>query len=320
MKEEINFRKHMQNFFRDNVGRARSQPRDREKNKNNKNKEDEETEEELDIRTRSTTPGRQLLANLKPVGTTKLSSKQTKTISKLASASEDTKNEYNKHFKDFMSTTSSVKRVRSFSQTREKEVEESHKSCKTSDNKDTGKSMYITPTSVKVHRKCPSRKPSFEKKCVEDRAEKENESKELKEDHSNNNNHIRQHREKAPSPTASECSMTSSLSSMSKEYSAINNGAVVEQDNKEVERNQIRRTSSDSSKDVPPPPASKPKCSVDESSSSNYSYYVRIRSRASSKHDAAEGVNLQEEDIKHFQFETFYQKIQSRTQVSQKNL
>ena len=68
MKEEINFRKHMQNFFRDNVSRCRSQPRDRDKSKNNKSKENEENEDELQIRTRATTPGRQLLANLKPVG------------------------------------------------------------------------------------------------------------------------------------------------------------------------------------------------------------------------------------------------------------
>ena len=161
----------MQNFFRDNVGRCRSQPRDREKNKNNKNKETEENEEELEIRTRSTTPGRQLLANLKPVGTTRPSSKQTKTISKLASDSEDTKNEYNKHFKDFMSTTSSVKRVRSFSQSRDKEAEENHKSCKTSDITDTGKNQDTPPpNNVKVLRKCPSFKQIEKRRGAANRA------------------------------------------------------------------------------------------------------------------------------------------------------
>jgi hypothetical protein len=292
-----------------------------------------------------------------------------------------------------MSTTSSVKRVRSFSQTRDKGAEESHKSCKTSDitfiGKDTGAPLNITKVQrkpsfeiLKTNTRKPSfyqeieneskklsRKPSFEQKCVEDRAEIENESKELKEEikttpkkptfeqkcvndkaeikneskelkeeikttpkkpsfeqkyvkdkaemeheskelkdeiktiienleeNRNNNNQIRQEREKVPSPTASECSMVSSLSSISKEYSATTDKPILEQDNKEVERNMVRRTSSDSSKDLPPPPITKPKCSVDESSSSNYSYYVRIRSRASSKHDAAENVITPTEEI-----------------------
>ena len=291
MKEEINFRKHMQNFFKDNVGRCRSQPRDREKTgKDGKEKDNsEEDEDESQLRTRAITPGRQLLLNLKPVGTTRPKKAKVHKQSKLASEPEDTKNEYNKHFKDFMSTTSSVKRVRSFSQTRDKESEEMFKSCKTSDTM-----TNTPPSSVKVTRKYPLRKPSFEKKCVEDRAEKENKSKELKEDNSITVHHLR--KEKAPSPSASECSMTSSLSSMSKDYNGTNDKPILEQDNKEAEQNMVRRTSSDSTKDLPPPPSSKPKCSVDESSSSNYSYYVRIRSRASSKHDTVEGIKSSNDD------------------------
>ena len=291
MKEEINFRKHMQNFFKDNVGRCRSQPRDREKTgKDGKEKDNsEEDEDESQLRTRAITPGRQLLLNLKPVGTTRPKKAKVHKQSKLASEPEDTKNEYNKHFKDFMSTTSSVKRVRSFSQTRDKESEEMFKSCKTSDTM-----TNTPPSSVKVTRKYPLRKPSFEKKCVEDRAEKENKSKELKEDNSITVHHLR--KEKATSPSASECSMTSSLSSMSKDYNGTNDKPILEQDNKEAEQNMVRRTSSDSTKDLPPPPSSKPKCSVDESSSSNYSYYVRIRSRASSKHDTVEGIKSSNDD------------------------
>ena len=306
----------MQNFFHDNVGRCRSQPRDREKNKSNKNTEDEETEEELQRDGRAITPGRSLLLNLKPVGTTRPKKAEVHKQSKLARDSGESKNEYNKHFKSFMSTTTSVKRVRSFSQTRDKEVEETQKYCKTSDiknkenvkevEKDVYESVYDDKTmTVKIVRKSATRKPSFEKKCVEDMAQKENQSKELKEDNVSTDHSVRKEKdpspmkednlsrdhsvrkEKATSPSASECSMASTLSSMSKEYNVISDKPIVEQDNKDVESNRVRRISSDSTKELPPPPTSKPKCSVDESTSSNYDYYVRIRSRASSKHDCA---------------------------------
>ena len=287
MKEEINFRKHMQNFFQSNAGRCQSQPRDRRKKKAIKNEENEESEEEIQLRSRAVTPSRQLIMNLKPVAQSRPKNAKAHIEKQNKSDLNAPKNEYNQHFKSFMSTTSSVKRVRSFSQTRDKDGDENCKSVKTSDNKDSRKDSNTLPTtSVKVNRKIPNRNPSFETKYKEDRDEKENESKELQEDKSNNNNHAKQGR--ASSPTASECSMTSSLSSMSKEYSGANDKPILEQDNKEVERSAVRRTSSANSKDLPPPPASKPKCSMDSSSQSNYSYYVRIRSRASSKHDGAE--------------------------------
>ena len=277
----------MQNFFQSNAGRCQSQPRDRKKKKAIKNEENEESEEDIQLRSRAVTPSRQLIMNLKPVGTSRPKNAKAH-IEKQSNKSDPTapKNEYNQHFKSFMSTTSSVKRVRSFSQTRDKDAEENHKSCKTSDNKD---SNTLPNTSVKVNRKVPNRNPSFEIKYKEDREEKENRSKELTEDAANNNNRAKV---RAPSPTASECSMTSSLSSMSKEYSGANDKPILEQDNKEVERNTVRRTSSASSKDLPPPPSSKPKCSVDSSSQSNYNYYVRIRSRASSKHDGNDEIKL----------------------------
>merc|ERR1712218_185777 len=251
---------------------------DRKKKKAIKSEENEESEEDLQLRSRAVTPSRQLIMNLKPVGTSrpKNAKAHAEKQNKLGTDSIAPKNEYNKHFKDFMSTTSSVKRVRSFSQTRDKEAEEHYKSCKTSDDNATRKDSNTLPTaSVKINRKFPNRTPSFEIKYVEDREEKENNSKELKEYTPNNVNQARPDRD--PSPNASECSMTSSLSSMSKDYNGANDKPVHEQDNKEVERNDVRRASSVSSKDLPPPPSSKPKCSMDASSQSNYSYYVRIR-------------------------------------------
>ena len=150
MKEEINFRKHMQNFFQSNAGRCQSQPRDRKKKKAIKSEENEESEEDLQLRSRAVTPSRQLIMNLKPVGTSrpKNAKAHAEKQNKLGSDPTAPKNEYNKHFKDFMSTTSSVKRVRSFSQTRDKEAEEHYKSCKTSDDNYTRKDSNTLPTTV----------------------------------------------------------------------------------------------------------------------------------------------------------------------------
>merc|ERR1712226_1805977 len=103
---------------------------------------------------------------------------------------------------------------------------------------------------------------------------KEKDPSPMKEDNLSRDHSVR--KEKATSPSASECSMASTLSSMSKEYNVISDKPIVEQDNKDVESNRVRRISSDSTKELPPPPTSKPKCSVDESTSSNYDYYVRI--------------------------------------------
>ena len=267
----------MQNFFRDNVGRCRS----RERGNNNKNKNNKENEDEVDRRTRAVTPGRQLLLNLKPVGSTRSNkTAQSNKQSKLVSDSEDCKNDYTKHFKVFMSSTSSVKRVRSFSQPRDKDAEEKNKSPRKSYNQETEKDSNTGLNKVKVIRKNPARKPSFEKKCVEDRNEKENKSKDLMEPNSTNIHRVRQR--KAASPSPSECSMTSSLSSMSKEYGVPEDKPVLEQDNKEVEACIVRKTSTDSGKDLPPQPSYKPKHTI-ESATSNYNYYVRIRSRAGSR-------------------------------------
>ena len=96
-------------------------------------RKNEESGEDLQLRSRAVTPSRQLIMNLKPVGTSrpKNAKAHAEKQNKLGSDPTAPKNEYQARFKDFMSTTSSVKRVRSFSQTRDKEAEEHYKSCKT---------------------------------------------------------------------------------------------------------------------------------------------------------------------------------------------
>ena len=116
----------MQNFFRETNHRCRSQPRGPDKAKCEKDKKGEDSnEEQPDHGTRAVTPGRSLLLNLKPVA------KPTRREPVV----EKQNCEYTKHFRGFMSTANTnMKRARSFSQPRDKQMERKKEKTPSDDN------------------------------------------------------------------------------------------------------------------------------------------------------------------------------------------
>lgn len=237
VKEETMFRKHVQDFFQDT--RRPQQPRERRSMDKNQKNEDNETEQNR--YSRAATPGRSsLMTNLKPAPRK----------SEVMEVANKPKCDFTKHFKDFMSTPSNVKRARSFSQPRDKDRDSS-----------------IDRTRVS------SRTTSIEK-CVEDGVETEKRYRVSK---------------REPSPANSECSQTSSLSSNSSSSAImvsagpLQDKPVMEPDNRE--REERKQSVSSLPEDKPLPPKYKPKCNVD--TSSTYSYYTRVRSRARERTEEA---------------------------------
>jgi hypothetical protein len=101
-QKDVDLRRHLQNFYHDERNKNRDRTTTQEKSS--------ETSEGF---VRATTPGRALIENLRPLSSRKSENRE---------IFKEPKNDLTKHFKDFMSSSSSsVKRARSFSQPKEKE-------------------------------------------------------------------------------------------------------------------------------------------------------------------------------------------------------
>ena len=114
IKDEQRLRKHFDEFF-DDTTKRRNVSRERSRPPLDKSQKEEENFLEQNSRfERGTTPGRTLVTNLKPAPRK----------SDVFELNKEPKCDLKQHFKEFMSTTSTCKRARSFSQPRDKNSSE----------------------------------------------------------------------------------------------------------------------------------------------------------------------------------------------------
>ena len=111
IKEEVRLRQHFEDFFQDTGKRRTSRERSRPPLERPQNPDELEGQNRFD---RGTTPGRALVQNLKPAPRK----------SEVEMLNRENKCDLKNHFKEFMSTTNTMKRARSFSQPRDKKKEE----------------------------------------------------------------------------------------------------------------------------------------------------------------------------------------------------
>ena len=109
IKDEQRLRKHFDEFF-DDTTKRRNVSRERSRPPLDKSQKDEENLLEQNRYERGTTPGKTLVTNLKPAPRK----------SDVFELNKEPKCDLKQHFKEFMSTTSTCKRARSFSQPRDK--------------------------------------------------------------------------------------------------------------------------------------------------------------------------------------------------------
>ena len=127
IKDEQRLRKHFDEFFDDTTKRNRTVSHERSRPPLDKSQKDEENVLEQNNRfERGTTPGRTLVTNLKPAPRK----------SDVFELNKEPKCDLKQHFKSFMSSTSTCKRARSFSQPRVVENE---------DNKNSSSEREVPP-------------------------------------------------------------------------------------------------------------------------------------------------------------------------------
>jgi len=128
IKDEQRLRKHFDEFFDDTTKRNRNVSHERSRPPLDKSQKDEENVLEQNNRfERGTTPGRTLVTNLKPAPRK----------SDVFELNKEPKCDLKQHFKSFMSSTSTCKRARSFSQPRVVENE---------DNKNSSSEREVPPS------------------------------------------------------------------------------------------------------------------------------------------------------------------------------
>jgi hypothetical protein len=247
-KVEICFRQHLQNFYSENSGE--NSPRSRSKVKSSLPVERDE---------RATTPGRLLLGNLKKVSERKIVIEPREEENKFKS------NDLTKHFKDFMNSNGSVKRVRSFSQPKDKESDEireqdkdeecansvGDKFSESQDQDDLGNKKMGHQSRV------PDR---YLRRRKRNKPEEDNTDLVSFDTTTSHENEISEQEAKISS--SEESGMDEGGNSSESEGSADDSTS---------------NSSSSSSRIIPPQPSYKPKYLID-TASSTYSYYTRVRS------------------------------------------
>eukprot|EP00096_Caligus_rogercresseyi_P009588 TRINITY_DN327_c1_g1_i1.p1 TRINITY_DN327_c1_g1~~TRINITY_DN327_c1_g1_i1.p1 ORF type:complete len:646 (-),score=152.48 TRINITY_DN327_c1_g1_i1:571-2508(-) len=265
-EEEINFRQHMQTFFLSPKHGGRSERRSRSQSHD---KRSEKKENNVSRHERATTPGISLIENLKPVHRRRKNALE-------EPQSNQGSCDLTKHFKDFMSSNSSI--------TKQKPPKHPRRpSAKGADENDPNNNN-VRPLARSQCSNEGGRKTQSRETSPSESSSTRSESPSMSEDESS-----------VSGSEGSDCSSTASSSRRSSICSSTSSEVSSRSSSPFTISSGGRSTSSDNSPKIPSsPPSFKPKYTVENVSSTTYAYYSRIRNRAAAARESRTSEALSE--------------------------